>query len=266
MPPKAPHLIFVDEAGPCGYWLYRYFTKTGYDCWGMAPSLVPKKASDRVKTDRQDAMQLARLARSGDLTAMEDEAIRDLTRAREDTLSDLKDAKFRLTAFFLRHDSRYTGRATWSLAHLRWLSEVVCPTPAQHIVFQEYVRAVNEHTARLQRLEHELREHVQSWRLTPVVETLQALRGVPCTGAVTMVAAGGRPQPFRSPPSTADMLGLDPFRVFLGWAAPAGFAHHSRQHPCPQGSGGRRLGLPLPRHGQPTSAMATGNTTQDHPG
>ena len=102
----------------------------------VAPSLIPKKAGDRVKTDRRDAVQLARLARSGDLTAVyvpkvEDEAIRDLTRAREDTLSDLKDAKFRLKAFLLRHDIRYTGRANWNPPHLRWLSEVVCQTPAQ---------------------------------------------------------------------------------------------------------------------------------------
>jgi transposase len=142
MPSKATPLIFVYEAGPWGYWLYRYLTKKGDDGWVVAPSLVPKKAGDRVKTDRRDAMQLARLARSGDLTVVyvpkvEDEAIRDLTRAREDTLSALQDAKFRLQAFLLRHDIRYTGRAHWSPAHLRWLSEVVCPTPAQQIVFQE---------------------------------------------------------------------------------------------------------------------------------
>src|SRR5919206_2243643 len=145
MQSKAKHLIFVYEAGPCGYWLYRYLTKKGYDCWVVAPSLIPKKAGDRVKTDRRDAVQLARLARAGDLTAVyvpkvEDEAIGDLTRAREDAIRDLKDATFRLKAFVLCHDIRYTGRANWGPAHLRWLSEVVCPTPTQHIVFQEYVR------------------------------------------------------------------------------------------------------------------------------
>src|SRR2546426_2693821 len=178
MQSKAKHLIFVYEAGPCGYWLYRYLTKKGYDCWVVAPSVIPKKPGDRVKTDRRDAVQLARLARSGDLTVVyvpqvEDEAIRDLARAREDTLRDLKSAKFRLKAFLLRHDIRYTGRATWGPAHLRWLSEVVCPTPAQHIVLQEYVRAVNEHTERLQRLEQEPQEHVNTWRLQPVVEAAQ---------------------------------------------------------------------------------------------
>ena len=111
MQSKAKHLIFVYEAGPCGYWLYWYLTKKGYDCWVVAPSLIPKKSGDRVTTNRRDAMQLARLARSGDLTLVsvpkvEDEAIRDLTRAREDTISDLKDAKFRLKAFLLRQDIR----------------------------------------------------------------------------------------------------------------------------------------------------------------
>src|ERR687887_1681907 len=144
---KATHLVFVYEAGPCGYWLSRSLTKQGQVCWVVAPSLIPKKAGDRVKTDRRDAMQLARLMRSGDLTPVyvpkvEDEAIRDLCRAREDAIQDLKAAKFRLKAFWLRQDIRYTGRATWGPAHLRWLSEVVCPTPAQQIVFQEYVRAV----------------------------------------------------------------------------------------------------------------------------
>src|SRR5713101_4779949 len=172
MQSKAQHLIFIYEAGPCGSWLYRSLQKKDYDCWVVAPSLIPKKAGDRVKTDRRDAVQLARLARSGDLTSVyvptvEDEALRDLTRAREDTISDLKDAKFRLKAFLLRQDIRYAGRANWGPAHLRWLAEVVCPTPAQQIVFQEYVRAVNEHTERLQRLEQARQDHVQAWRLHP---------------------------------------------------------------------------------------------------
>jgi transposase len=104
LPSQAPHLLFVDEAGPCGSWLYRSVTKQGSDGWVVAPSRVPKKAGDRVNTDRRDAMPLARLARSGELPVVyvpnvEDEAIRDLTRAREDTLSELQDAKFRLKAF-----------------------------------------------------------------------------------------------------------------------------------------------------------------------
>jgi transposase len=215
MQSKAKHLVFVYEAGPCGYWLYRYLRKKGYVCWVVAPSLIPKKAGDRVKTDRRDAVQLARFMRSGDLTAVyvptvEDEAIRDLCRAREDAIADLKAAKFRLKAFLLRHDIRYMGQATWGPAHLRWLSEVVCPTPAQQIVFQEYVRAVTEHTERLQRLEQELQEHVTSWRLNPVVEALQALRGVQFTVAVTTVAELGDLTRFKNPRQLMKYLGLIP--------------------------------------------------------
>jgi transposase len=218
---KAKHLVFVYEAGPCGYWLYRYLSKKGYVCWVVAPSLIPKKAGDRVKTDRRDAVPLARLMRSGDLTpvyvpTVEDEAIRDLCRAREDAIADLKAAKFRLKAFLLRHDIRYTGQATWGPAHLRWLSEVVCPTPAQHIVFQEYVRAVTEHTERLQRLEQELQEHVKSWRLNPVVEALQALRGVQFTVAVTTVAELGDLTRFENPRQLMKYLGLIPSEYSTG--------------------------------------------------
>jgi transposase len=113
---KATHLVFVYEAGPCGYWLYRYLTKKRQVCWVVAPSLMPKKAGDRVTTDRRDAVHLARLRRSGDLTpvsvpSVEDEAIHDLSRAREDAMQDLKAVKFRLNAFLLRHDIRDTVRA-----------------------------------------------------------------------------------------------------------------------------------------------------------
>ncbi len=218
---KSPQLVFVYEAGPCGYWLSRSLMKKGYVCWVVAPSLIPKKPGDRVKTDRRDARQLARLMRSGDLTpvyvpAVDDEAIRDLSRAREDTLRDLKAAKLRLKAFVLRHDIRSTGRANWSPAHLRWLSEVVCPTPAQQMVFQEYVQTVTEQTERLQRLEHELHEQVKTWRFQPVVEALQALRGVQFTVAVTTVAELGDLTRFANPRPLMHYLGLTPSEYASG--------------------------------------------------
>jgi transposase len=221
MQSKSKHLVFVYEAGPCGYWLYRYLTKKGHACWVVAPSLIPKKAGDRVKTNRRDAIQLARLMRSGDLTPVyvpqvADEAIRDLSRAREDALRDLKTAKHRLKAFLLRHDIRYTGQATWGPAHLRWLSEVVCPTPAQQIVFQEYVRAVTEHSERLGRLEQELQDCVQTWRLRPVVDALQALRGVQFTVAVTIVAELGDLTRFDKPSQLMSYLGLTPSEYSTG--------------------------------------------------
>jgi transposase len=195
-PSKAHHRIFLSEAGPCGSWLYRSLQNKGDDCWVVAPSLMPKKAGERVKTDRRDAVQLARLARSGDRTLVyvpkvDDEAIRALTRAREEVISDLKDAQFRRKAFLLRQDIRSAGRANGGPAPLRWLAEVVCPPPAQPIVLQADVRTVTEHTERLGRLEHALHAQGTPWRVPPVVDALQALRGGPCTVAVTMVAAMG---------------------------------------------------------------------------
>jgi transposase len=189
-------LVFVYEAGPCGYWLYRYLKRKKLACWVVAPSLIPKKSGDRVNTDKRDALKLARLARSGDLSPVyvpevDDEAIRDLSRARDDARRDLNAARLRLKSFLLRNDIRYTGRANWNAAHLRWLAKLVLPTPAQQIVFQEYVRAVNERTEQLQRLEAELLEQAKSWRLYPVVEALQALRGVQFIVAVTMIAELG---------------------------------------------------------------------------
>jgi transposase len=212
---KATHLVFVDEAGPCGSWLSRDLTNTGHRCWVVAPARMPHKAGDRVQTDRRDAVQLARLLRSGALTPVdvpkvEDDAMRDLTRAREEALRDLKAATFRLNAFGLRHDIRSTGSATWGPAHLRWLSAVVCPTPAQHIVVQADVRAVNDHTARLGRLERARQDQVQAWRVSPVVEALQALRGVQCTVAVTTVAALGDLTRFDTPRPLMKGLGLIP--------------------------------------------------------
>jgi transposase len=218
---KSAQLMFVYEAGPCGYWLYRYLTKKRLLCWVVAPSLIPKRPGDKVKTNRRDAVQLARLMRSGDLTPVyvpeiEDEAIRDLSRAREDAIGDLKAAKHRLKAFLLRQDIRYEGKANWGPAHLRWLAEVVCPTPAQQIVFQEYVRAVNEHHERVERIETELQGKAKGWRFHPVVEALQALRGVQFTVALSTVAELGDLSRFDSPRQLMSYLGLTPSEYSTG--------------------------------------------------
>jgi transposase len=193
---NANHLLFVYEAGPCGDWLSRDLTKPGHRCWGVAPARIPQQAGDRVNTDRRDAGPLARLMRSGELTpvdvpAVEDEASRTLRRAREEAIGDLRAAKGRRHAFLLRQDIRSTGRASWGPAHVRGLSEVVWATPAQHLVFQAYVRAGTAYTERLQRLEQALAEQVNTWRLQPVGEALQAVRGVQYTAAVPIVAALG---------------------------------------------------------------------------
>src|SRR6266478_1765445 len=212
---KGATLVFGYEARPCGYWLYRYLARRGFSCSVVAPSLIPRKPGDRVKTDRRDAVTLARLLRSGDLTSIyvpsvADEAIRDLSRGREDAVGDLKRSKVRLKAFLLRQDIRYEGRANWNAAHLRWLARVVCPTPAQQIVFQEYVHTVTEQSERLRRLESELHTAVKTWRLHPIVEAVQALRGVDLTGAVTLIAEVGDLTRFDTPRKLMSYLGLTP--------------------------------------------------------
>ncbi len=211
----AQRLVFVYEAGPCGYWWSRDLTKKGDVCWVVAPALMPQTAGDRVKPDRRDAVPLARLMRSGALTPVDvpqvaDDALHDRTRARADTIRALHTATCRLKAFWLRHDIRSTGRATWRPAHLRWLREVGGPTPAPPIVFQAYVRALTEHAERLQRLAPALHEQVTAWRLDPVVDALQALRGVPFTVVVTTVAALGDLTRVENPRQLMKCLGLSP--------------------------------------------------------
>ena len=215
MQSKAGTLLFAYEAGPCGYWLYRYLSSKGLRCVVVAPSLVPRKPGDRVKTDRRDAVQLARLLRSGDLQpvyvpGLEDEAVRDLSRACEAAHGDVKSAKLRLKSFLLRHDVRYSGRATWGPPHLRWLAEQHFALPAQQIVFQECVRTVTQNTERLLRLEAELQDQMAGWRLSPLVDALQALRGVRFQVAVTTAAELGDLRRFDSPPELFCSVGLHP--------------------------------------------------------
>lgn len=212
---KAAHLVFAYEAGPTGYGLHRYLTGKGIECRVVAPSLMPTRPGARVKTNRRDAVDLARLLRSGDLVSVwvprvEDEAIRDVCRARDAARVTLKAAKLRLKSFLLRLGLQYTGRATWNDAHRRYLARVVCPTPAQQIVFQESLHAVDEQVERLARLERELVELLPSWRLHPVVEAVQALRGVQWLAAVTVVAELGDLTRFDNPRQLAAFVGLIP--------------------------------------------------------
>jgi transposase len=256
---KAKHLLFVDAAGPCDDWLARDLTPTGPVCWVVAPALIPTKAGDRVKTARRDAVQRARLMRSGDLTAVygprvADEALRALSRARDETIRALRAATCRLNAFLLRHDLRSTGQATWGPAHRRGLSAVVCATPAQPIVFQADGRAVHAHTARVQRLEQALHEQVPTWRLQAVGEALPALPGVPLTVAVTVIAERGaltrvdHPRPLRSD------VGLTPSASSSGERRRQGAlpktGHTPARHARSDGAWASRYAANLSRHRQ----------------
>ena len=208
-------LHFVYEAGPCGYWIYRLITSLGHCCYVVAPSLIPKKAGDRVKTDRRDAINLAKLLKSEDLSPIyvpepEDEAVRDLARAREVAMKDLKDAKYQLKALLLRNNINYAGTANWSQKHLRWLTELILPLPAQHIVLQEYLQTIMERIKRLERLDNELSHHVHQWRYYPVVKALQAMRGVRLLVAVGVVAELGDLTRFDHPRKLMSYLGLVP--------------------------------------------------------
>jgi transposase len=153
--------------------------------------------------------------RSGDLTSIyvpsvEDEAIRDLCRGRDDAMRDLKAAKQRLKALLLRLDIRYEGRESWSKAYRRWLTDVRCPTGAQQIVFQETLHAIREREARVERLEVELKEMVPGWRLYPLVRAYQALRGIQFIGAVALVSELGDLRRFSKARQVMAFIGLTP--------------------------------------------------------
>jgi transposase len=208
-------LRFVYEAGPCGFVLCRHLRSKGLLCEVIAPSLIPKKASDRVKTDRRDADQLARLYRAGELTSVhvpdqEDEAIRDLVRARTSAMTDQRQARNRLKGFLLRLGFRYTGKSSWNDAHKRYLSGLLMPRAAQQVAFQEYIHAIDEATDRLQRLAQAVEDALPGWKWEPVVRALMSLRGVQVLSAMTLVAEVGDLSRFEDPRSLMHFFGLTP--------------------------------------------------------
>jgi transposase len=208
-------LRFVYEAGPCGYDIYRSLIKQGLDCIVVAPSKIPRKSGDRIKNDRRDALNLARLHRSGDLTAVyvpsaEDEAMRDLTRGREDAVTALRVARQVLLAFLLRHGYRYSGLSYWSKAHWNWIADIKVPQRGQQIVLQEYVHAVQEQFERVQRLTLQIQELIPQWYLAPLVKALQSLRGVSLIVSATTVAEIGDLTRFDSAKQIMAYLGLVP--------------------------------------------------------
>jgi transposase len=185
------HIVY--EAGPCGFVIWRHLTRQGLHCEVVAPSSIPRAPGVRIKTDRRDALLLARMARADELAVVRvpdevDEAVRDLVRAREDAVREQRNGRHRLKALLLRNGTPYTGKASWTAAHLRWLSSIKLPHAAQQIAFQEYLHMISEATARIGRLEQALRDALADWHLAPAVQALQALRGVQLIAAMTLVA------------------------------------------------------------------------------
>jgi len=208
-------LVFVYEAGPCGFWIYRRLRAQGLVCMVVSPSMTPRRAGDRVKTDRRDCLMLARLARAGELESIyvpdaKDEALRDLVRTREDAVSMQRQARQRLQALLLRNEIRYVGKTAWTAAHRRWIAHLKLPDPAQQIAFEEYVSAIEEAGARLERLAQAIAAQLEHWRWRPLVEALQALRGISGIHAVRIVAELGDLARFVSARKLMGYLGMIP--------------------------------------------------------
>lgn len=206
---------FVYEAGPCGYEIYRHLTKKGFPCKVIAPSLTPKKVGDRIKNDKRDAMTLARLERSGDLTGVvvpseEDEAMRDLTRAREDAVKAQTIARQHLKAFLLRHGKRPPRSERWGRDHMRWIEGISMDLPALQVVLEDYIAAVITATERVKQLEEEIEGMLPGWRMGPVVRALQAMRGIGPVTAATIAAETGDMNRFSSPRQYMAFLGIIP--------------------------------------------------------
>lgn len=206
---------FCYEAGPTGYGLHRLITSMGHPCDVVAPSLIPRRAGDRVKTNRRDAVGLAKLLRAGELTPVwvpdeGHEAMRDLVRARAAAVETQRVHRQQVSAFMLKHGRIFPRKTAWGARHLRWLQEQRFDHPAHQIALQELVDAVRTSRERIVRIEAAIEEFMPGWSLAPVVRALQALRGVELIVAVTFVTEIGDMRRFDSPRQLMGYLGLVP--------------------------------------------------------
>jgi transposase len=211
---KGRDLQFCYEAGPCGYGIQRQLTGMGHDCAVVAPSLIPRKPGVRIKTDRRDATNLAKLHRAGELTPVwvpdqAHEAIRDLVRARQAAVRTLRQARQQLSGFLLRQGYHY-HRPAWTQLHRRWLASLKFEQAVHHIVLEDSIAAVEAATARRDRLEAHIEAALPEWSLASVVQALQALRGVGLVAAATLVAELGDITRFTNPRQLMAFLGLVP--------------------------------------------------------
>jgi transposase len=206
---------FCYEAGPTGYGLYRQIRSLGHECTVVAPSLIPRRPGDRVKTNRRDAQTLCRLLRAGELTAVwvpdqTHEAVRDLVRTRAMAVEDYRRKRQHVTSFLLRHGRTFDGKTSWRGRHLRWLDGQNFAHPAQRFAYQELLNAVRITADRIERLEAALAEIVPTWTMAPVVAAFQAMRGVAFSTATTLVAEAGDLRRFDHPRKLMAFLGLVP--------------------------------------------------------
>lgn len=212
---KPAQLHVVYEAGPSGFRLQRALTEHRYICEIIAPSQVPRRPGDRVKTGGRDCLQLAECSRAGQLSAVwipdpSDEASRDLVRAREDAVHSRVQARHQLKGFLPRHDVRYPGKSSWSIAYYRWLSTLNFGAGASQTAFAEYWRAVEATDERVDRLTKTLEGSITRWRFAPVVSALQALQGVAAITAIRLRAEIGDLGRFSHPRKLMGYLGLVP--------------------------------------------------------
>jgi transposase len=212
---KYRRLTFCYEAGPTGYGLYRQITRLGHRCIVVAPSLIPRKPGDRVKTNRRDALSLVKLLRAGELTAVwvpdeHHEAIRELTRARGTAVQELRIKRQQISAFLLRQGLHYCGGRTWTKAHVNWLMRQKFAHAEQRLVFEEMMLALRQEQERIARLEQAIRAAVPDWSLAEVVTALMAMRGMDLVSATTFLAEIGDLSRFRTPSELMAYLGLVP--------------------------------------------------------
>jgi transposase len=187
----------------------------GFDCIVVAPSLIPVKSGNRVKTDRRDARKLAHYLRSGDLTAVwvpdeASEAMRDLERARDDAKRSERTARQQLGKFLLRHDRRFPGKTSWTRTHLTWIATQKFAHEAQQQVLTDYLHTVEEATTRVQRLSDQIAKLVEGWALAPLVKALMAMRGVQLITAVTVAAEIGDLKRFHKAGQLMSFVGAVP--------------------------------------------------------
>jgi len=208
-------LTFCYEAGPIGYGLQRQIARLGHECVVAAPSLIPKRPGDRVKTNRRDAVSLAKLLRADELTAVwvpdrGHEAMRDLTRARETAMLDLRAKHQQISALLLRQGRHYPEKKTWTKAHMAWLARQKFDYGEQRLVFEEMMLAMGQAAERQARLEQAIRDAVPDWSLAEVVTGLMAMRGMDLISAASFLAEIGDLTRFRTPTELMAYLGLVP--------------------------------------------------------